>query len=43
MGDNVNQDIRLLGERNLKSLAMNKEEWKKLLRKARAHRGLSSQ
>jgi hypothetical protein len=34
MRDNVNQDIRLLGERNLKSLAMNRKEGKKLLKEA---------
>jgi hypothetical protein len=43
MEDSVDQDIRLLGERNLKNLALNREEWKKLLKKARAHTELSSQ
>jgi hypothetical protein len=42
-GDGVDQDIRLLGERNWKKLTLNKEEWRKLLKKARAHTGLSSQ
>jgi hypothetical protein len=42
-GDCVGQDIRLLGGRNWKNLALNREEWKKLLKKARAHTGLSSQ
>jgi hypothetical protein len=39
----VDQDIRLLGERNWNNLALNREEWRKLLKKARAHIGLSSQ
>jgi hypothetical protein len=34
--------IRLLGERNWKNLALNREEWRMLLKKARAHTGLSS-
>jgi hypothetical protein len=42
-GDSVDQDIRLLGERNWKNLASNREEWRKLLKKARAHTGVSSQ
>jgi hypothetical protein len=41
--DSVDQGIRLLGERNWKSLALNREEWKKGLKKARAHTELSSQ
>jgi hypothetical protein len=41
--DNVDQDIRLLGERNLKSLALNREEGNKFLKKASAHAGLRSQ
>jgi hypothetical protein len=43
MGDSVDQNIRLLEERNWNNLAKNREEWKKLLKKARAHTGLSSQ
>jgi hypothetical protein len=43
MGYSVDQDIRLLGEINWKSLALNREEWKELLKKARALAGLSSQ
>jgi hypothetical protein len=43
MRDSVVQDIRLFGERNWKNLALNRAEWKKLLKKARAHTGLSSQ
>jgi hypothetical protein len=41
--DSVDQDIRLVGEGNRKNLALNREEWRKLLKKARAHTGLSSQ
>jgi hypothetical protein len=33
------QDIRLLGERDWKNLALNREEWRKVLKKARAHTG----
>jgi hypothetical protein len=39
----VHLDLRLLGERNWKNLALNREEWRKFLKKARAHTGLSSQ
>jgi hypothetical protein len=42
-GDSVDQDKRLLGERDWKNLALNGEEWRKLLKNARAHTGLSSQ
>jgi hypothetical protein len=38
-GDNVGQDIRLSGERNWKNLALNREEWRKLLKKARGRPG----
>jgi hypothetical protein len=41
--DDVTQDIKTLGMKNWRNLAMKKESWKKLLRKARAHVGLSSQ
>jgi hypothetical protein len=34
---------RKLGERNWKNLALNREEWRKLFKKVRAHTGLSSQ
>jgi hypothetical protein len=34
---------QLLGERNWKDLELNREEWKKLLKKARALTGLYSQ
>jgi hypothetical protein len=39
----VDVEVRLVGESNWKSLALNREEWKKLLKKARAHTELSSQ
>jgi hypothetical protein len=38
--DSVDQDAEALGERNWRRLSMNNEEWKKLLKKARAHTGL---
>jgi hypothetical protein len=37
------QDIRILGVRNCKGVASNGEEWRTILRKARAHTGLSCQ
>jgi hypothetical protein len=40
--DGVAQDI-ILGVKNWKKVALNKDEWAKLLKKARAHQGLSSQ
>jgi hypothetical protein len=40
--DDVIQDIKTLGVKNLRNVAMEKESWQKLLRKARAHAGLSS-
>jgi hypothetical protein len=42
-GDGVDHDIRILGERNWSNLTLNREEWSKLLTKARAHAGMSSQ
>jgi hypothetical protein len=41
-GDSVDHGIRILGERNWRNLALNREEWMKLLKKAGAHAGLSS-
>jgi hypothetical protein len=41
--DDVIQDIKTLGVKNCRNLAMDKESWQKLLRKARAHVGLLSQ
>jgi hypothetical protein len=40
MGNSVDHDIRILGERNL---ALNREEWRKLLKKATVCAGLSIQ
>jgi hypothetical protein len=36
-------DIRILGERNWRNSVLNREECRELLKKARAHQGLSSQ
>ena len=41
--DGVDQDIRILGVKNWKKVALNRDEWAKLLKKARAPQGLSSQ
>jgi hypothetical protein len=41
--DGVDQDIRILGFKNWKKVALNRDEWVKLLKKARAHVGLSNQ
>ena len=41
--DAVDQDMRILGVSNWKKVALNRDEWAKLLKKARAHQGLSSQ
>jgi hypothetical protein len=41
--DDVIQNIKTLGVKNWRNVAMEKESWQKLLRKARAHVGLSSQ
>jgi hypothetical protein len=35
--DSVQHDIRILEERNCRNLALNREEWRKLFKKARAH------
>jgi hypothetical protein len=34
------QDVRILSVRNWRSVASNKEEWREILRKSRAHKGL---
>jgi hypothetical protein len=39
----VVQDTRILRVKNWKRAALNRDEWAKLLKKARAHQGLSSQ
>jgi hypothetical protein len=41
--DGVDQDIRILGVKNWKKFALNRDEWAKLLKKARAHLRLWSQ
>jgi hypothetical protein len=39
----VCQDIRILGVKNWRNVALDMEEWRIILRKARAHKGLSGQ
>jgi len=41
--DGVDQDMRILGVKNWKKVALNRDEWAQLLKKARANQGLSSQ
>jgi len=41
--DGVDQDMRILEVRNWKKVALDRDEWAELLKKARAHQGLSSQ
>jgi hypothetical protein len=41
--DGVVQGIRILGVKNWKKITLDRDEWAKLLQKARAHQGLSSQ
>ena len=41
--DGVDQDMRILEIKNWKKVALDRDEWEKLLKKARAHQGLSSQ
>jgi hypothetical protein len=38
---NIDMDIRNIGERNCKATAVNRENWRRLLRKAMVHKGLS--
>jgi len=40
--DGVDQNMRILGVKNWK-VALNRDEWAQILKKARAHQGLSSQ
>jgi hypothetical protein len=40
--DGVDQDMRILDVKNWKKVALDRDEWAKLLKKARAHQGLSS-
>jgi len=39
----VDQDMRILEVKNWKKVALDRDDWAKLLKKARAHQGLSSQ
>jgi hypothetical protein len=41
--DGVEQDMRILEVKNWKKVGLARDEWAKLLKKARAHQGLSSQ
>jgi hypothetical protein len=41
--DGVGQDMRILGVKIWKKFALNRDEWTQLLKKARAHQGLSIQ
>jgi hypothetical protein len=41
--DGFDQDMRILGVKNWKKVALYRDEWAKLLKKARAHQWLSSQ
>jgi hypothetical protein len=41
--DGVDQDMRILGVKNWKKVDLSRDEWAQLLKKARAHQGLSSQ
>jgi len=41
--DGVDQDMSILEVKNWKKVTLDRDEWAKLLRKARAHQGLSSQ
>jgi len=41
--DGVVQDARTLGVNSLKKVALDRDQWAKLLKKARVHQGLLSQ
>jgi hypothetical protein len=41
--DGVDQDMRIPEVKNWKKAALDRDEWAKLLKKAGAHQGLSSQ
>jgi hypothetical protein len=41
--DGVDQDMRILEVKNWKRVTLDRDEWAKLLKKPRAHQGLSSQ
>jgi hypothetical protein len=40
--DGVDQDMKILEVKNWKKVALDRDEWAKLLKKAMAHQGLSS-
>jgi hypothetical protein len=40
--DGVVQGTRILGVKNWKKTALNRDEWAKLLKKAKAHQGMPS-
>jgi hypothetical protein len=40
--DGVDQDMRILEVKNWKKVALNRDEWAKILKKARTHQGLWS-
>jgi hypothetical protein len=42
-GDGIDQDMRRLELKNWNKFALDRDEWAKLLKKVRAHQGLSSQ
>jgi hypothetical protein len=41
--DGVAQDLQIVGVNRWKNVALNRDEWAKLLKKARVHQGLLSQ
>jgi len=41
--DGVGQNMRTLGVKNWKKVALNRDEWTQILKKVRAHQGLLSQ
>ena len=41
--DGADQDMRILEVRNWKKVALDRNEWARLLKKVRVHRGLSNQ
>jgi hypothetical protein len=41
--DGVDQDMKILRVKNWKKVALDRDEWAKLLKKVRVHQGLSSQ
>jgi hypothetical protein len=40
--DGVEKDMKIMEFKNLKKIALDRYEWTKILRKVRAHHGLSS-